>query len=131
MRKMKRKLILLLMLCMALGSGLQAQEKLTLDLDAAKKHALDYNRTIIGAGYAVDQSQEQIWEAISAGLPQVNANADYSNAMGASISIQFDENMPATEIPIKPTSNFNLQVGQLLFNGGYIVKVQTARLAKE
>lgn len=128
---MKRKLLIILLLGMVFTVSSQAQERLSLDLNAAKKHALEYNRTIIGAGFVVDQSQEQIWEAISAGLPQVNASADYANAMGASISIQFDENMPATEIPIKPTSNFNLQVGQLIFSGSYIIGVQTAKLANK
>ncbi len=128
---MKRNQIITLLMSLLFIGSLQAQEKLTLDLEAAKKHALNYNRTIIGSEYAVDQSQEQIWAAIAAGLPQVNASADYSNAMGASISIQFDENVPATEIPIKPSSNFNLQVGQLIFSGSYIVGVQTAKLAKK
>lgn len=108
---MKRRLLITLLLGLVLTGTAQAQEKLSLDLNTAKKHALEYNRTIIGAGYAVDQSQEQIWQAISAGLPQVNASADYSNAMGASISIQFDEDLPATEIPIKPTSNLTCRLG--------------------
>lgn len=108
-----------------------SQEKLSLDLEAAKEHALNYNRTIKNSGLAIDHSQEQLWAAIAAGLPQVNATTDYSNALGAEISIQFDENMPPTKIPIKPTSNFNLQVGQLIFNGGYIVGIQTAKLAKK
>ena len=128
---MKRKLLFTLLLVSMLAGVLQAQEKLSLDLEAAKKHALEHNRTIISAGYTVNQSQEKIWEAIAAGLPHVDANVDYSNAMGASISIQFDENTPPTEIPIKPTSNFNLQVSQLLFNGGYIVGVQSAKLAQK
>ncbi len=128
---MKRNLIIPLLLSLLFMGSLKAQDKLSLDLDSAIKHALIYNRTIIGSEYAIDQSQEQVWAAIAAGLPQVNANADYSNAMGASISIQFDENVPATEIPIKPTSNFNLQVGQLIFNGSYIIGVKTAKLAKE
>jgi len=115
------------LLCLSVGV-LQAQEKLTLDVSAAREHALIYNRTVKNAGLAIDQSQERLREAISAGLPQVNATADYSNAMGAQISIQFDENMPATQIPIKPTSNFNLQVGQLIFNGNYIVGIQLAKL---
>jgi outer membrane protein TolC len=108
-----------------------AQEVLTLDLKAAKEHALNYNRTIKSSGLAVDKSQEALWATIATGLPQVNATTDYSNAMGAKISIQFDENLPATEIPIKPTSNFNLQLGQLLFNGSYIVGIQTAKLAQK
>ncbi len=51
--------------------------------------------------------------------------------MGAKIKIQFDENLPPTEIPIKPSSNFNLQLGQLLFNGSYLVGIQTAKLAQK
>lgn len=108
-----------------------SQETLTLDLEAARDHALKYNRMLKNSGLAVDQSQVKLWETIAAGLPQVNAVTDYSNAMGAEISIQFDESMEPTKIPIKPTSNFNLQVGQLLFNGGYLVGVQTAKLAKK
>src|SRR5690554_719706 len=110
---MKRKQLITLFFGISLAFSLQAQEMLSLDLEAAKKYALEYNRTILGAGYTVEQSQEQIWAAIAQGLPQVNASADYSNALGAAISIQFDESQAPTEIPIKPTSNFNLQVGQL------------------
>ncbi len=79
---------------------------------------------------AVDKAQYAIKEAISAGLPQVSSTINYTNALGAVISIKFNENAPATEIPIKPTSNFNLQVGQLLFNGSYFVGIELARAAK-
>jgi outer membrane protein len=125
------KQILTLLLFLMFTGRITAQEKLTLDLESAREHALNYNRTIKNSGLAVDQSQEKLWETIAAGLPQINATTDYSNAMGAKIKIQFEEGMPATEIPIKPTSNFNLQVGQLIFNGGYIVGIQTAKLAEK
>jgi outer membrane protein TolC len=128
---MRGKQIFTFFLGLMFFGTVHSQEKLSLDLEAAKEHALNYNRTIKNSGLAIDQSQEQLWAAIAAGLPQVNATADYSNAMGAEISIQFDENMPPSKIPIKPTSNFNLQVGQLIFNGGYIVGIQTAKLAKK
>lgn len=105
-----------------------AQEKLSLDLNAARDYALNYNKTIKSSGLSVEQSQERLKETIAAGLPQVNATTDYSNAMGAEISIQFDESLPPSKIPIKPTSNFNLQVGQLIFNGSYLVGIQTAKL---
>ncbi len=113
-----------------MAGRVHAQDKLILDISAAREHALLYNRNIKNSGLAIDHSQERLREAISAGLPQVNASADYSNAMGAQISIQFDENMPATQIPIRPTSNFNLQVGQLIFNGSYIVGIQLAKLGR-
>jgi len=128
---MRRKQIVTVILVLLMLGTTSAQEKLTLDLEAAKEHALNYNLTIKNSGLAVDQSQQQLWEAISAGLPHINASADYSNALGAEISIQFDENAPPSTIPIKPTSNFNLNLNQLLFNGGYIVGIQTAKLAEK
>ncbi len=128
---MKRKEILTFILSIMFFGVAGSQEVLTLDLTTAKEHALNYNRTIKSSGLAVDKSQEALWATIAAGLPQINAKTDYSNAMGAKISIQFDENLPATEIPIKPTSNFNLQLGQLLFNGSYLVGIQTAKLAQK
>jgi outer membrane protein TolC len=115
-------------LMLFLFQGAFAQEKLTLDIEGAKEYALNFNKTIKNAGLSVVQSQEQLKATIATGLPQVNATTDYSNALGAEISIQFDENAPASKIPIKPTSNFNLQVGQLIFNGSYIVGIQTAKL---
>ncbi len=125
---MSRNQIIIIILFLSLIHQATAQEKLTLDLKAAKEYALNFNRTIKNSDLSVVQSQEQLKEAITAGLPQVNATTDYSNAMGAEISIQFDENSPASKIPIKPTSNFNLQVGQLIFSGSYIVGIQTAKL---
>jgi len=115
-------------LVLFLFQGVFAQEKLTLDIEGAKEYALNFNKTIKNAGLSVVQSQEQLKATIATGLPQVNATTDYSNALGAEISIQFDENAPPSKIPIKPTSNFNLQVGQLIFNGSYIVGIQTAKL---
>lgn len=123
--KGKHHLLLFLLLLMAFSAG--AQEKLVLDLKEAKSHALQYNKTLKNSALAVSQSQEQLREAISAGLPQISANADYSNAMGAKISIRFPGQAPA-EIPIKPQSNLNVQVNQLLFSGNYFVGIQLARL---
>ncbi|MBN1987386.1 MAG: TolC family protein [Prolixibacteraceae bacterium] len=125
---MRRKQMTFFVLSLFLFQGVFAQEKLTLDIEGAKEYALNFNKTIKNAGLSVVQSQEQLKATIATGLPQVNATTDYSNALGAEISIQFDENAPASKIPIKPTSNFNLQVGQLIFNGSYIVGIQTAKL---
>lgn len=112
-----------------LTSGfLGAQQTLTLDLAGARKTALEYNKTVANADLAVQKASKAVWAAIANGLPQLNATADYSNALGAKISIRFAEGMPATEIDIKPTSNFYLNLNQMIFSGNYIVGVQTARL---
>ena len=125
---MRRKQLYLILFSLLFMSSVSGQEQLTLDIESAKEYALQFNKTIKNSGLSVIQSQEQLKEAIAAGLPQVNATTDYTNSMGAEISIQFDPNSPASKIPIKPTSNFNLQVGQLLFNGSYLVGVQSAKL---
>ncbi len=125
---MRRRQITFFILSLFLMVQATAQDKLSLDLNAAKEYALNYNKNIKNSALSVVQSQEKLQETISAGLPQVNATTDYSNALGAEISIQFDESMPASKIPIKPTSNFNLQVGQLIFSGSYLVGIQTAKL---
>ena len=128
---MKFKVTGLLILLILINSAVFAQQKLELSVQQAVDHALKFNKTLINSGLAVDKAQQALREAIANGLPQVNAKVDYTNALGADISIQFSPDAPATKIPIEPTSNLNLQVTQLIFNGSYIVGVQTAKLYKE
>ena len=128
---MRRKQIILFISLLLLGPALWAQEKLTLGLEDAKQYAIQFNKNILNSSLSVQKSQEQLREAIAAGLPQVNATADYNNALGAKISIQFDESAPSSSIPINPTSTFNLQVTQLIFNANYFVGVQTSKLYEQ
>jgi len=128
---MKTKLIMLMIFLGLLSTGLYAQQQLTLTVQQAVDHALKYNKTLINSGLAVDKAQEGVRAAIANGLPQVNATVDYSNALGAEMSIRFMEGAPETKIPIKPTSNLKVQVSQIVFNGSYLVGVQTAKLARE
>lgn len=125
---MNRKLLILFLLITSLGMALQAQTKLTLDLAGARKYALEHNKTLQNSDLANEKAQWAVKEAIANGLPQVNATMDYNNSLGASMSIQFNPDAPPVEIPIKPQSNFNLTLSQLVFNGNYILGVQTARL---
>lgn len=122
-------LTLLILLCSA--GMIQAQQTLTLDLDGARKQAMEYNKTILNSNLARDKAELALRETIANGLPQLNAAVDYSNALGAKMSIRFAENMPASEIEIKPQSNFNLNATQLIFSGNYIVGIQTARLYRD
>lgn len=127
--KINRIILFLLLSCANLT--LFSHQRLTLDLEGARNYAIEHNKLLINSGYAMDKARLALNEAIANGLPQVNASMDYSNALGAKISIRFNENMPASQIDIKPQSNFYLSVGQLLFSGNYIVGVQTAKLYRE
>lgn len=128
---MKRKHAILFISLLLMSSVTWAQEKLALGLEDAKQHAVQFNKNILNSGLAIQKSQEQLREAIAAGLPQISATADYSNALGAEISFQFDESMPASVIPINPTSTFNMKVTQLVFSANYFVGVQTSKLYEQ
>ncbi len=127
--KMKQSFTLIVLILLV--SAAAAQDRLVLDLREARKHALEYNKTLKNSGLATDLAREKLKETIAAGLPQIAGTMDYSNAMGAKISIRFNPDMPASEIPIRPQSNFNLQVNQLLFSGNYFVGIQLARLGAD
>ena len=101
---MKVKRIILMLLLGFLASSLPAREVLKLNLEGAKKQAIQYNKTLKNAGYAIDKSEFQIKEAISSGLPQVSSTLDYSNALGRNsrsvlqktpLPLRFGSNQPA------------------------------------
>lgn len=128
---MKIKLLTFVMLIILPGFGAMAQETMSLTVQDACKYAIQHNLTLKNSHLAADKSTQAVWEAISNGLPQIDATMDYTNALGADISITFAEGMPATIIPIKPSSNFYLNFTQLIFSGNYWVGIQTARLAND
>jgi len=127
MRKSKIIIIGLMSLFWAASFG---QEKLSLSLDEAVTYAIQYNKLIKNADLAILEAQKKINETIFSGLPQVDATIDYSNFMGAEMELSFAGGPPSI-IPFNPTSNLNLTVGQLIFNGSYIVGLQSAKLYKE
>lgn len=127
----KQPLILLLFAAMAFPFPARAQEKLSLDLMQARQYALEYNRQLKNAELAVHAAREEVWDAIAGGLPQIDANVDYSNFLGAEIQFRFEEDAPPATIPFKPTSNLAITVGQLIFSGNYIVGLQTARIYRD
>ena len=108
--------------------GSSARTELYLSLDSAKHYALMHNRSLISAGYAVDEADMKLRETIAQGLPQINAAVDYNNFFGSTATLGA---LPGFEIEFNPTSNFQLSVGQMIFSGSYIVGVQTARLFRE
>lgn len=128
---MRRKQVILFISLLLLSPGMWAQEKLSLGLEDAKEYAVQFNKNILNSSLSAKKSQEQLREAIAAGLPQVNATADYNNALGAEITFQLDPNLPPAKIPINPTSTFNLRVTQLIFSANHIVGIQTSKLYEQ
>ncbi len=105
-----------------------AGESLRLSLDSAMQYALEHNRNIRNAELGVDEAEEMLWETIAQGLPQINATVDYNNFFGSTATLGA---IPGMEIEFNPTSNLGVSFSQLVFNGSYIVGVQSAKLYKE
>lgn len=130
--KMKRKILTLSVVFLSILS-LKAQEKetITLSLDSAVNYAIKHNKTLINSRYAVDKSSQKIKETIAAGLPHINASADYNNFLGAEASLQLNPMAPPAVIAFNPTSSFKVGANQLIFSGNFIVGVQLSKLAKQ
>ena len=120
----------MVMLIIASGQAFSQQTAengnvLRLTVEEAKDYAFQHNKNVWNAGLSVSEAQKRTWEVISAVLPQVNASVDYSNMMGFSMSLL------GMEIALPPTSNFNVQVTQLLFSASYWIGIRMSRLGEE
>jgi outer membrane protein len=119
------------MIAFLLPGWIYSQEKLSLSLEQAMAHALEYNKQVENAALAVELAQKKINESISAFLPQADLSMDYSNYLGAEMEFSFSEGAPPTTIPFNPTSNMYITVSQMIFSGNFIVGLQMVRIYKE
>lgn len=122
-----------LIIILGVGMGrLHAQEvkPLVLSLDSAIIYAKEHNKSLINSQFEIDKSGQKLKEAISNGLPQIDASVDYSNFLGAQSQLQLSEAAPPAIIEFNPTSNFKVNASQLIFSGNYFVGIQISKLAK-
>lgn len=122
MKNLYREFIAVFLMFLSFGG--RAQQDLSLSLEQAKEHAIAYNRTLLKAGISIEDAQESLWQAISAGLPQVDVKVDYSNYLG------FNMTFGGQSIAFNPTSNAQLTASQLIFSGSYWVGIEMSKLAK-
>lgn len=139
LKSMKRFLICTMGFLMAFSSSaLRAQtdtDELSLSLAEAQEYALNNNLAVVSARYDVEASRFMLWEAISAGLPQLNASASLNDNLKLMTTLLPGEffGQPGEKIPVqfgsKYNSSFGAQASLLLFNAPYLVGVQTSQLA--
>lgn len=130
---------LILIISFVLTSVSFAQEKPTsLSLEEAIDFALEYNRNAINAARDIDAAKEQKWEATASGLPQINAKIDYQNFLKQQVSVipaEFTGGQPGefTEVIFgtKQSMNAFATINQKIFDGSYIVGLQSAKVFLE
>jgi len=130
---MKRKTLIVATLIL-LGSMARAQDEgsvLKLDLQGAIDYAMQHNKNLENARQELIKSDKSVWEAISQGLPQVDASLDYMTNFG--FEMEFPSFIPGgepTKFELGDQMTAKMQLSQLVFSGQYIVGIQTAKLAK-
>ena len=107
-------------------------------LQEAIDYALENNRTSKNAGRDIASAKQQKWETTATGLPQLDATINYQNFLKQQISVvpaeffggnpgEFAEVIFGTQQNATATATLN----QLLFDGSYIVGLQSAKVFLE
>lgn len=134
---MKHKSLVIIMLCFT--SWLFAQEvPSSFTLQEAIDFALENNRQAKNALRDIEAAEKQKWETTATGLPQINGAVDYQNWLKQQVSLlpaEIAGGEPGTFVPVtfspKQSVNAMATLNQLLFDGSYIVGLQSAKVYLE
>ena len=133
-----KKLNLLLWVIFCVSLGFSQEKQLQFTLNEAIKYALENNYTILNANRDIDAAKKQKWETTATGLPQLNATIDYQNWLKQQIALipaEFFGGNPGefAEVAFGTKQNVNATatIKQLLFDGSYLVGLQSAKVFLE
>lgn len=124
-----------LALFIVLTQSVSAQESFS--LENAKAYALEHHTDIQKAALSVQDAKQQMREVTGMGLPQVDLNGSFNHYINIPVQVVdgsfFGQPGTLTEFRMGTDYNANgtLQVGQLIFNGSYIVGLQVASYYKQ
>ncbi len=133
---MKNKLILLAFL--ATYSLFSQENEQQFTLQEAIDYALINNRSAKNAVRDIEAAEKQKWETTATGLPQINGAVDYTNWIKQQVSLlpaEIAGGTPGTFVPVtfspKQSLNATATLNQLLFDGSYLVGLQSAKVFLE
>ena len=95
----------------------------SLTLEQAVGFATQHNKELQASQMNIDLRNKMVQEAISQGLPQINGSLNYTTNFNYEIE-SFKAKMP-------DQSTLGVSVSQLLFNGQWILGIQTSKIAKK
>lgn len=115
-------------------SILFAQEELNLSMQDAIEYAIKNNYDNKIAVNNIAAAHKKKWETTTIGLPQIDGAIDYQNWLRQQVSLLPGEiagAAPGTFVPVKfgtkQTMNATVTLRQLIFDGSYIVGLQSAK----
>ncbi|WNH08879.1 TolC family protein [Thalassobellus suaedae] len=134
---MKNKLILIFSL-LIIVKGFSQENLHNFSLQGAIDYALENNRTAKNASRDIDAAKKQKWETTTIGLPQISASIDYNNWLKQQVSLIpaefFGGNVgefAEVAFGTKQTMNGTIKLEQLIFDGSYLVGLQSAKVYLE
>ncbi len=138
-----KQILIMIILFTTISNGFSQESVLNLTLDEAIAYALENNRTIINAQRDIEAAKKQKWETTATGLPQVDISVDYQNFLKQQVSLlpasllseqdrldlglSLDDQFPVT-FGTKQSLNATATLRQLLFDGSYIVALQSSKV---
>ncbi len=112
-----------------------AQESISLTLNQAIDYGLKNSYSAINAERDIDAAKLKKWETTTIGLPQISAKIDYQNWIQQQVSLIPAEFFGGIEgefaevaFGTKQNLNASATLKQLIFNGSYIVGLQSAKV---
>lgn len=129
----------ILLLCFIFTISALAQEgPKAFSLQEAIDFAIENNRTSKNAALDIEAAEKQKWETTATGLPQISAKIDYQNWLKQQVSLipaEFFGGQPGqfaeVEFGTKQTLNATVTLNQKIFDGSYLVGLQSAKVFLE
>lgn len=100
-------------------------------LQEAINYALEHNRTAKNAALDIQSAIKQKWETTTIGFPQISAGIDYQNNIERQFGAVDFDNDGVPEFGAKQTVTASASATQLLFDGSYLVGLQSAKVFLE
>ncbi len=130
---MREKILVLISLYFVSFSFSQETMK-SFSLDQAVAYAIENSYDTKTAANAMEAAKQKKWETTTIGLPQISGKVDYRNWLKQQLSLLPGElagGDPGTFIPVafgtKQTLNAAVTLNQLIFDGSYLVGLQSAK----
>ena len=131
---MKNKFLLLILFSIGVLQAQDKKETYSFTLQQAIDYAIQNNYSAINANRDIEIAKLKKWETTTIGLPQIDGSLGYQDNFKLQKSLipaEFFGGMPGDFIPVafgtKHNMNANLTLSQLIFNGSYLVGLQSAK----
>lgn len=125
---MKNKFLILLFLFISVLQAQDKKETYAFSLKEAINHAIENNYSAINANRDVEAAKQKKWETTTMGLPQINGSVSYQNAFRLQRSVIGFGGTPVELVMGEyNTMDSKLTLNQLIFDGSYLVGLQSAK----